>query len=140
MRFWDSSAIVALFVTQRGSEACMTLSRTDPAMAVWWGTIIECDAALNRLARMGELSGAAVPGLRAALSQLPWREIAPTQEIRDIAALVLRRHPLKAGDALQLAAALAWHAGSALEKPFVTLDRDLARAASHEGFAVIPQL
>jgi predicted nucleic acid-binding protein len=140
VRFWDSSAIVALFVTQRGSEACTTLARTDPAMAVWWGTIIECEAALNRLVRTGVLTNAAVPSLRVALAHLPWREIAPTQEIRDIAALVLRRHPLKAGDALQLAAGLSWCAGSALEKPFVTLDRDLAKAASDEGFAVIPQL
>lgn len=140
MRFWDSSAIIALFVTQRGTDACMTLARTDPAMAVWWGTLVECEAALNRLARTGELPGAAMPGLRAALAQLQWREIAPRQEIRDIAALVLRRHSLKAGDAFRLAAALSWYAGSALGQPYVTLDRRLARAASDEGFTVIPQL
>lgn len=138
MRFWDSSAIIALLVTQAGTEACLALAEADPAMVVWWGTVVECEAAFNRLARRGEVAETAVPGLRAALAQMGWREVAPLQAIRDIAASLLRRHPLKAGDALQLAAALSWSADTALGQAFVTLDRRLRKAATAEGFEVLP--
>jgi hypothetical protein len=37
-----------------------------------------------------------------------WLEIEPTDDVRDFALDVLDRFPLKAADALQLAAALAW--------------------------------
>jgi predicted nucleic acid-binding protein len=62
--------------------------------------------------------------------------------IKDVAAVktrasrVLRLHPLKASDALQLAAALV----SCLDMPeghrFVTLDKKLKAATEKEGFAV----
>lgn len=140
MRFWDSSAVVALVAAQRGTEECRALAQGDPEMLVWWATIVECESALSRMVRTGELSQAAVPDVREAVSRLEWREVPPSREIRDLAIVVLRRHPLKTGDALQLAAALSWYAGSALGQPYVTLDRQLARAASDEGFTVIPQL
>ena len=109
-------------------------------MLVWWATIVECEGALSRMVRAGELSQAAVPAARVALAQLGWKEVAPSSEVRDLALVLLRRHPLKTGDAFQLAGALSGYAGSPLGRPFVTLDRRLAKAAAGEGFTVIPQL
>jgi predicted nucleic acid-binding protein len=138
VRFWDSSAIIATLVAEPGAETCLALAEADPAMVVWWGTAVECEAALARMVRTGQVAETAVQALRARLAQMEWREVAPRQAIRDVAASVLRRHPLKPGDALQLAAALAWSAESAPGQAFVALDRRLRKAALAEGFEVLP--
>jgi predicted nucleic acid-binding protein len=59
-----------------------------------------------------------------------WREIRPSDEIRDRAKRLLDRFPLRAADALQLAAALAWASG----KPS---DAQLLDAARQLGFQAI---
>jgi predicted nucleic acid-binding protein len=51
---------------------------------------------------------------------------------------ILSRHPLKAADALQLAAALVASHDHPASLPFVTLDKDLITAARAEGFVVLP--
>ncbi len=65
--------------------------------------------------------------------------IAPTLRLRDRAGRLVAAHPLRAGDALQLAAALMWcdDAPSAAT-PFVCLDQRLRDAARREGFAILP--
>jgi predicted nucleic acid-binding protein len=45
-------------------------------------------------------------------------------------------HPLRAADALQLAAALVWMGGAPNGAELVTRDTRLAHAARKEGFAV----
>jgi predicted nucleic acid-binding protein len=47
-------------------------------------------------------------------------------------------HPLKAADALQLAAAYRWAAERPDGHEFVSLDGALSRAAEAEGFSVVP--
>jgi hypothetical protein len=66
-----------------------------------------------------------------------WHELDPSDTIREAAARFLRVHPLRTGDALQLAAAFvaAERRPSSLE--IVTLDDRLGTAALKEGFAVI---
>lgn len=51
---------------------------------------------------------------------------------------LLTRHPLRAMDALQRAAALVAYRDDPQSLPFVTLDKNLARAARAEGFDVLP--
>ena len=65
-------------------------------------------------------------------------EIAPSELLREQAVRLIKAHDLRAGDALQLAAALAWadHKPSGLE--FVCLDKRLRDAAVKEGFTVLP--
>ena len=65
-----------------------------------------------------------------------WLEIEPSEALRHGAMRLLRVHPLRAGDALQLAAALVW-AGTGTGLGFVTLDPRLADAARAEGFDVV---
>lgn len=68
-----------------------------------------------------------------------WQEIEPTNELRLLAMLVSRDHPLKAADCLQLATALRWCEGNTDEAGFVCLDNRLRRAAEDEGFSVLPE-
>ncbi len=59
--------------------------------------------------------------------------------MRDQAGRLLRLHPLRAADALQLAAAIIACEHQPESLPLVTLDQRLAEAARREGFAVLPQ-
>ena len=63
-----------------------------------------------------------------------WTEVEPHDEIRDIARRLLRVHPLRAADALQLAAAYVAAERRPATLQFVTLDDRLRLAAMKEGF------
>lgn len=139
MRFWDASAVLPLLVAESRSGAMAALLREDPAVAAWWGTPAECVAALARLERDGQLSEDA---WRAATARLAaagrgWVEVPPTTRVREQATRLLRLHPLRGADALQLAAALVLADFAPATLPFVTLDRHLAGAARREGFEVV---
>ena len=55
-----------------------------------------------------------------------------------LAERLLAVHPLTAGDALQLAAALIWARERPARLRFVCLDEQLRRAAGREGFNILP--
>jgi predicted nucleic acid-binding protein len=67
-----------------------------------------------------------------------WTEVRPSNLVRDQASRVLLLHPLRAADALQLAAALVWAGSQTTSLEFVCLDHRLREAAAREGFQVIP--
>lgn len=139
MRFWDSSALVPLLLPESTTERLMTVMRSDPAAAVWWATPVECASAIARLSRDERLSrdGAAVATGLLETAQQGWSVIPPTDRVRQQAMRLLRLHPLRAADALQLAAALVLAEHDPRTLPFVTLDDRLALAAEREGFAVL---
>jgi hypothetical protein len=64
--------------------------------------------------------------------------VAATEGVRRRAARLLAIHPLRAGDALQLAAALVWCEETPDGEAFVCLDERLRAAAAKEGFDVLP--
>jgi predicted nucleic acid-binding protein len=135
VRFWDSSALVPLCLDQPRSAEARKLAAEDAEMVVWWGSSIECASAIARLHREDHLTAAEERAARALLASLgaSWFEIQPGSGLRDQAMRVLRLHPLRAADALQLAAALEW-AGPAAGSAFVTFDDRLRGAAEREGF------
>jgi hypothetical protein len=104
----------------------------------WWATPIEVRGALNRLDREGAISRTAF--------QAPWerlsgllrasRCIEPVEIVRELALAQLDRFPLKAGDALQLAAALVWCRQRPRGRMFICNDRQLGSAADELGFDV----
>ena len=104
-------------------------------MIVWWGSKVECASAFARLLRDDLLSPADERAARALLEELNngWFEIQPSANVRDQAMRVLRLHPLRAADSLQLAAALEW-TGPSAKGDFVTFDDRLRTAAEREGF------
>ena len=99
---------------------------------------MECVSALARLERDGALDPRAMTLAPQRLQQVStgWHEIDPSDEIRETAARFLRVHPLRAADALQLAAAFAAAERRPASLEIVTLDDRLANAARKEGFAV----
>jgi len=139
MRFWDSSAIVPLLVEEASSDAALSEYLRDPDVVAWWGTEVECISALARLEREGALE---TPDMRRASSRLgalmpSWQEVLPTARVRELAVRLLRVHPLRAGDALQLAAALVASEGSPASLQLVSLDDRLSLAAEREGFPLV---
>jgi hypothetical protein len=65
--------------------------------------------------------------------------VPPTDEVRRRAARLVAVHPLRAADALQLAAALLWCEEQPHNEGFVCLDDRLRDAARNEGFDVRPE-
>lgn len=139
MRYWDSSALIALLVTEAASAAVRREHGRDIEISTWWGTQVECVSALARIEREGALSSTDLAASLHRLDELAsgWVEVQPTQRLRATAVRLLRTHALRAGDALQLAAASAVAEGHPRSLPFVTRDSRLALAAEREGFVTI---
>lgn len=138
MRFWDTSAIVPLGFDETDPGSPHALLREDEGIVTWWGTAVECASAAARLRRERRIDRSGEAGLLGMVDRLRagWLEIEPSEALRRRAMHLLRVHTLRAGDALQLAAAGMW-AGSDPGRAFVTLDRRLADAARAEGFDVL---
>jgi len=66
-----------------------------------------------------------------------WAEVTAIDLVRPRAERVVGRHPLRAGDALQIGAALVAADDDPSTLEFVTLDQVLAEAAEREGFRVL---
>jgi predicted nucleic acid-binding protein len=136
VKFWDSSAIVPLLVSEATTETMQAVAADDPSMLVWWATPVECVSAISRLERDGSLT---TDGTGVALQRLDalaeaWNEIQPVEAARIAARRVLRVHALRAADALQLAAALIAAERNPGSLELVTLDDRLLDAARREGF------
>ena len=139
MRFWDSSAVVPLLVAESSSAAVMREYEIDPEVVAWWATEAECVSALARLEREGSLTASSMgQGLRRLESLArAWREVQPVRAVRATAIRLLRVHPLRTADALQLGAAIVASEDHPATLQLVTLDERLAQAAEREGFAVV---
>lgn len=142
MSFWDSSALVPILVRQPASGLVRTLFEGDRRrVTVWWETPVECAAALSRLRREGQLDESQETLSLTVLGGLitTWNEIIPSRDLRETAERLVRVHPLKAGDALQLAAALSWASHAPRRRVgLVSLDQRLREPALREGFQVLP--
>lgn len=139
MRFWDTSALVPLVLAHASSDAVRTLRRQDPFLVVAWTTGVECASAIARVVREGALDS---PGERAAFERLArladaWIEVEPLPPVQQVAIRLVRAHPLRAADAVQLASALAVVDGDPASLAFVTLDERLAQAAEREGLRIV---
>ena len=139
MRFWDASAIVPLLVAEASTPRLQALAASDPDMLVWWGSRLECVSALARLEREAALDPQGVMLSIERLRQLAagWHEVDPMDIVRETATRLLRVHPLRAADALQLAAAFIAAEQRPASLELLTLDERLASAAQKEGFVVI---
>ena len=140
MRFWDSSVIIPLCLKEKTSEALKGLMKDDEDVVVWWTTYIECVSALSRRQREGVLTSGDAGKARAVLSALAaaWSEVQPTEMVRVRAERLLSVHPLRAADALQLAAALVWAQEVPRGLDFVCLDQNLRESSLKEGFSIQP--
>ncbi len=112
--------------------------REDRPITVWALTQVEVVSAVRRLERDHNISAKAASTalLRMEALRKHWVEIAVSDPLVDRALRLLAVHPLTAGDALQLAAALEFVADRPRHHRFITADRRLAEAATRTGFDV----
>jgi predicted nucleic acid-binding protein len=133
--------VIPLLISEPKTRIATALLRADRDCWVWWATRTECLSGLQRRKRAGELDAAQLAA--AAQRLLRFDQVAavvlPSEAIRSRADRLVGIHPLRAADALQLAALLAASEERPAELPFVTLDDRLADAARKEGFPVLPE-
>lgn len=139
MIFWDSSAILPMLVEETSTPSVLDYYGKNPEIVAWWGTPVECASALARLERETRLNSADVTRALTQLAtlQAAWHEVQPLDGVRQIAQRLLRLHPLRAADSLQLAAALLACEHRPQGWQFVCLDARLSLAAEREGFNLI---
>lgn len=139
MKYWDTSALVPLIIDQGSSDLVGKIADSDVDKSFWWGARVECASALAKLEREGvpqKKISRAFEDLEEILSA--GSEMQPSEPLRDTAIRFLRVHPLRAADALQLAAAFHASEGHPPSLEFVCLDDRLSLAAAKEGFRVLP--
>jgi uncharacterized protein len=138
--FWDASALVPALLPEARSTATASLLGSDRQLTLWWASPVECQSAIHRRHREDAISlrflKEALVRLRALIEDADF--IAPSNGLRERAGRLLAAHPLRAGDALQLAAALVWCSEAPQGEAFVCLDDRLREAARREGFAIRP--
>ncbi len=141
MKFWDTSAIVPLCVAEPASARAREVAEADPSLVVWWSTRTECVSAIARRRRDGQLSAEAEQQARQVLTALAsaWSEVLPSESLRARGERLLAVHPLRAADALQLAAALLWARGDTVRHTIMSYDDRLRDAARREGFLILPE-
>lgn len=139
MIFWDTSAVVPLLVQEVNTPVAQAVARRDGDLLVWWGTPVEILSAVARREREGGMSAADADTARETIRGLisEWSEVLAGDRVREFASRLLRRHPLRAADALQLGAALTWAQGQPEKRTFFTFDERLAGAARREGFDLV---
>lgn len=136
MLFVDASGLVKRYVRERGSAQVRTLLATQP-IAVSRLSEVEVPSALIRLARHGRLAARSRDrALQAFVGDFPsWHIVELTPAVTALAHAMLRRHELRAGDAIQLASALWLHATVPVAG-VVAFDTRLVSAAKAERFAI----
>lgn len=139
MNFWDSSALLPLLVEESTTKRILAFYREQPEIVAAWSATVECVSALARLEREGRLESRTVTQATRQLQELQeaWHEVQPIEPVRQLACRLLRVHPLRAADSMQLASALIAAGRNAKEWGFVCLDARLCEAAEREGFKVL---
>ncbi|MCY4388184.1 MAG: type II toxin-antitoxin system VapC family toxin [Desulfurellaceae bacterium] len=139
MNFWDTSALVALSVEEPHRQTALRVLEADEHIVVWWGTSIEYVAAISRRERDGSLTTDEVAAHLSRLNALSqvWYEVQPSRRVKAVAQRLLRVHPLRAADSLQLASALVASEDDPTSLGFVCFDARLNQAAAREGFTIL---
>ena len=134
MRYFEASALVKRYVVERHSaEVRRQLVSDVPATSRL--SEVEVASALVRRSREGAFSIAdrdrAIAALEADSASILVVELTP--EITARARVLLQRHSLRAGDAIQLASCLYLRDQVGKEVPFIAFDARLQQAARREG-------
>jgi len=139
VKFWDSSALLPLLVAEPQTAQTERWLREDPAVVVWTLTRVELCSALARRRRADPKAARQLAAARRDLLSAwdEWTEVTAVDVVRRHAERLVEVHPLRAADALQLAAALVAAEQMPESLSFVTFDRHQAEAADREGFHVL---
>jgi predicted nucleic acid-binding protein len=131
--YFDTGALVKLYLTEDGSEQAMTLFDAAEVAIVNALALVEVRAALAAAVRAGRLKAAELATAKADLRTLAETfVVVDPGGVLDAAADAAERGALRAYDAVHLATASAVAADDLL---FVCWDADLSAAASRAGLA-----
>ena len=140
MIYLDTSALVKRYVAEAGAKMVRRMFLGTEPLATSALSYAEYFSALNRKRRENALSRAAYRELARAF-EADWTRLQVVQLTESVlrsARRLLERHELRAGDAVQLASALAM-AGSVAVR-FASADRRLAAAAAQQGLPVLEEI
>lgn len=140
MRYWDSSALVALQIHQAASREVRDLYARDSQVLAWVLSDVEVRSALCRLEREGAMGRDQFHETVDRFESF-WEGVhlvSLVDAVRKRAKRLLGIHPLRAADSLQLGAALTAIYDDPHRREFVCLDARLGDAARREGFSVVP--
>lgn len=131
--YFDTSALVRLYLTEDGSEQAMTLFAAAEVAIVNALAFVEVRAALAAAVRAGRLEAAELATAKADLRTLAETfVVVDPGGVLDAAPDAAEHYALRAYDAVHLATALAVAADDLV---FVCWDVDLSAAASRAGLA-----
>ena len=137
MTYLDSSALIKLFVTERGSAFVQRLVARDLPIATAKIAYVEVYAGLSRKRRDGDLPD--LPYARACREfEREWQayvRVDLRDEIVWLARDLVRRHPLRGFDAIHLATALSLRERFREEVTLAAADERLLQASRAEGVA-----
>ncbi len=139
MIFWDSSAIVPLLVNEPKTKEAQDILKEDRNITVWCLTYLEATSALNRRLRSEEIHFGHYRAGEERLKRLhlSWDQILFSDRLVKLSARLLRTHPLRTADSLQLAAALIAGGSDPSQVSFLSYDDRLNEAAVKEGLRVL---
>lgn len=142
MSFWDSSALGSLLLQEANALEIRSIYDQSETFVMWTLTPVEVVSALYQAARTNRISA---EGLRQAEQWLKeaiesFNFVKDIEQVKHRAERILRIHPLKAADALQLAAALVYYDDKPQSQLLITLDTKLAQAGFKEGFTILPKI
>lgn len=138
MIFWDSSAIVPLLVNEPKTQEAQDALRNDRFIMVWCLTFLEATSALSRRLRSEAIHFGHYRAGEERLKKLntSWDQIQFSDRLMSLAARLLRTHPLRIADSLQLAAALVAGGSDPSQINFLSYDDRLNEAAAREGLSL----
>lgn len=140
MVYLDASALVKLYVAEVDGDRVQRLFHGRGQPTTCRHSHVEVVSALWRRARAGEIGEVArdraAASLERLLGRMPVVEVTPAVTGRAVE--LVQRHPLRSGDAVQLASALHLAAQSGRTVRFVCYDAALTAAARVEGLKAPP--
>lgn len=134
MIYFDTSALIKLFILEKGSEDAQRLSRDHFPTATATIAYTEMYSGVNRRKREGHLSTHQYTRLSRRFEEY-WTSsihVELTQEVLASAKALLERHSLRALDAIHLASAISLKKGIQEPLQFAAADSRLLDAASAE--------
>jgi predicted nucleic acid-binding protein len=136
LNYWDSSALVTLFVDQDNSEFYLAKLKESSEIVTSWHAVPECASAFCRLRREGLIREEDLTHIldRLRNQSANWYVVGSGKRLEHLTLRVLRVHPLRAMDAIHLAAACLVRGDDMSTMRFLSSDQRLNDAAAKEGF------
>ena len=137
--FLDSSALAKRYLREPGTDEVLGWMDRHPVVISRLAQV-EIASALARLTREESLTREAAEAAYAALvHDVPHFDVVElSASVTHRAMALLREHPLRSLDAIQLASCIEFTQRSGLETTLITYDRRLAEIARLEGVLVVP--